>query len=130
VAPVVKYRAEKPGATYPQDEIAKKSTETIYVWLDLRSALVKRQAPFKNSQLYEEISYVTVDVYENGTPPGSESTMFDQSKNLLIDGFFGCQLKAGTDGDDVSLYITVYTTLNRVLQYRAAVLVRDVDEEG
>lgn len=125
--PLIIARPERPGRTAPAPQISKASTETIHLWWDLGHVLQRRSTESNGFRLLEEIEYVKFEVLDSGTAVGG---MVDAGKTRIVDGrYVRTLIKAGTSGTPVTARLTIGTTLDRVLDFRALLKVQDVDED-
>jgi len=125
--PMVLCRPERPGRTAPTPQISKPSTGTIHLWWDLGRILQKRATASNGKLLYEEIEYAQIEVYDGAS---DQSSLYDATATRIVDGrYVRTLIKAGTDGTDYTPRLTIGTTLDRVLDFRALLQVRDVDED-
>ena len=131
---IVPVRAEPVSAVRPRFKMSKKSSESVYVWWDITEILERRTARYNGSDRLEECYRASMDVTTGGD---SQAAMFDQTKQLFVEVggrmYVGCLLKAGADGTDYTLVLTIGTRKDttgdsRKLQARAWLQVRDVDE--
>ena len=125
--PMIICRPERPGRTAPTPQIAKASTETIHVWWDLAGALQGRRTESNAHRLLEEIRNVKITVYDGAS---QQAAMVSATKTRIVNGrFVKTQLTAGSSGTDYTPRLTVETTENRILDFRALLQVRDVNED-
>lgn len=125
--PMVLCRAERPGRTAPTPQVSKASTTTIHLWWDLARNLERRTTESNGRRLFEEIEYAQIQVFDGANP---QASMIDADKTRIVDGrWVRTQIKAGTSGTDYTPRLTIGTTLDRVLDFRCLLQVRDVDED-
>ena len=125
--PMVLCRPERPGRTAPTPQISKPSTGTTHLWWDLGRILQTRTTASNGKRLYEEIEYAKIEVYDGA---GAQAGMIDATKTRIVDGrYVRTLIKAGATGTDYTPRLTIGTTLDRVLDFRALLQVRDVDED-
>ena len=130
VGPRIVTVPERPGEARPRVMLAKASTETIWVTWDLSREMQRRLTPNAGSDLYEEIDYASVNVYLAGVDQTgmytTTATRYLPNHQVLT------EIKAGSDGSDYTIQLTVVTTTpagkTRTLKRRAWLKVRDVDE--
>jgi len=131
---VMRAGPEQPGATKPAFKVAKKSTESIDVYIDLTDVLVLRAETSQGSRAFEEPDYMVVT---GRTANGTDSSIQSASAHRFLltpDGrlYAVVRLIAGTAGSDYTVIATITTTLSptpRVLDYRIWLQIRDVDED-
>jgi len=125
--PTVICRPERPGRTAPTPQISKVSTETIHLWWDLSRVLYGRRTESNGHRLLEEIRNVKIKVFDGAS---DETGMYSSTKTRIVNGrFVKTQLAAGSSGTDYTPRLTVETTENRILDFRALLQVRDVNED-
>jgi len=125
--PQVLCRPERPGRTAPTPQISKPSTATIHLWWDLGRVLQNRTTESNGKRFYEEIEYAQIEVYDGAI---DQSALYDATKTRIVDGrWVRTLIKAGTSGTDYTPRLTIGTTLDRVLDFRCLLQVRDVDED-
>jgi len=123
---VVAAGAARPGDLRPSSRIQKTVEEELHVWFDLRPLLARRNTPFAGSPLCEEIEFLQLDVKAGGV---SQAPMFDEDETRVITpGLVRTSVKAGNDTSDYTITLTVKTTEGKILNPRALLLVRDLDE--
>lgn len=120
-------RPENAGETRPRNAMAKPSTDTDWIWWDLRYILQQYLAPVANFIRLEEVSYISYVVNAGDT---SQSGMIDATKTRYIDGWVRTLVKAGTSGTDYTAVLTITTSLGRTITARSWLKVRDVTEIG
>lgn len=122
----VAVQPERPGATAPRQVFAKASADERWVWWDFRDQLHPAASPIAGSKAWEEIRTVSaVQVLDDAE--AAQAGMVDTSKTRLLEGRVGTWLKGGTSGEDYVALCRVKTTLDRVLEARCRVRVRDVE---
>ncbi len=126
VPPYVVAAPERAGATVARARFVKASAEEVRVFWDFRSRLAQTRTPISGSRLYEELRYVTlVDVLDSSEV--SQAGMIGAPLTRLGQGMVSTWLKGGTSGQTYSLVCRAETTLDRVLEARARVFVRNVE---
>lgn len=124
---VLRARPPKAGATQPEIRLSKTSLEQVHVWIDVDRLLERRCAKYADSLRAEEIDYLSYEVVLAGQP---QASMVDETQTRLVDsGLCRLLIKAGTNNSDYTISLTVGTTTGRVLNPRALMLVRDIDED-
>lgn len=131
--PVLQAQPDPPGAGIPLQRISKKSTETLHVWWDITDVMERRCNNFAKYDLYEEPAWLDIDVELAGV---SQSTMFTADETRLVFTpeqryLVRTTIKAGSDGQDVTLILTVGITNGttvRVADFRAICEVGDTAE--
>ena len=123
---LVTVAATRPGDTKPATRIQKTTSEELHIWWDLRAVLSRRAANFAGSPLCEEVDYLQFTVERAAA---TEATLFTESETRLLgSGLVRTTIKAGQDGNDYTLILTVRTTAGKTLNPRAMLLVRDIKE--
>ena len=118
---------EREGDTRPRTVLAKPSTDTDWIWWDLRQILQHYLAPVANFLRLEEVSYIS---YVVNAGDAAQTGMVDATATRYIDGWVRTLVKAGTSGDDYTVILTVTTSLGRTITARCWLKVRDVAENG
>ena len=124
-APVIGCRPEAVGATNPRSEVAKASTEDIYVWWDLSRVLTRRRVSFNNRKNLEGVDNVRYQVQASGSAVGA---MSDNTSIRQVGNAIRTTIKGGSSGTNYVAILTVVTTEGRVLDFRCTVRVNDVTE--
>lgn len=122
---IVRVLPERPGDTRPVTKLVKTSTETVYVWFDLRAYLLQRSDKYNNRKLLEEISYVSYSCDLSGS---AQAAMVDATKTRFSDGWVKVLLKGGSSGSQYTINLSITTTEGRVLNPRAMLYVADTSE--
>lgn len=122
--------SEPLGATRPDGAIAKRSGETVHVWLCVAALMGPRLKDQADRSLYEGISYVTYDVQTGGASQAAmvtaASPRFVEDEQLRV--WVRLEVKAGSDNTDYTALLTVRTTEGQTLVGTWLVRVRDTDE--
>jgi hypothetical protein len=112
--------------TPPEDILVRPSTEQCFVWFDLASVLQDRCDPYNNDHGYEAAIDFDLVVEQNGTPV---TAMTDDAQLRIVDGRYVRGLvKSGTAGQDYVGIFTVTTSLNRTVDHRFHIRVRNPQE--
>jgi hypothetical protein len=113
-------------STPPDDTLVKPVSEECFVWFDLERVLQRRCDPYNSDLGYEAAIDFDLVVEQNGTP---NAGMTDDTQLRIIDGrYIRGQVKGGTHANDYTGIFTVTTSLNRTVDYRFRVLVRNPSE--
>ena len=124
-APVIACRPEEIGATNPRTQIAKASTEDIYIWWDLSRVLARRRVPYNNRKSLEGVDNVRYQVQAGGQ---AQASMSDNTSIRKIGNAIRTTIKGGASGSNYVAILTVVTTTGRVLDFRCTIRVGDVTE--
>lgn len=120
---VATYAQEEIGATAPTIQWQKKSTETIYGWVDLSPALSLAAWVYNDHYNYEGISYVTCAEFTPGqltvTDAGTRYTYYRGRLFVLA------LISAGASATDDGVKYTITTTEGRILDFRVGVTIDD-----
>jgi len=124
-SPVIHCRPEQVGATTPRTQIAKASTEDIFVYWDLTPVLARRRVRYNNRKGLEGVDNVRYQVQASGQ---TQASMSDNTSIRKIGNAIRTTIKGGASGTNYVAILTVVTTEGRVLDFRCAVRVNDVTE--
>jgi len=124
-APVIACRPEEIGATNPRTQIAKASTEDVYIWWDLSRVLARRRVPYNNRKSLEGVDNVRYQVQAGGQ---AQASMSDNTSIRKIGNAIRTTIKGGASGSNYVAILTVVTTTGRVLDFRCTIRVGDVTE--
>lgn len=117
------FSQEQVDATAPTVQWQKKSTETLYGWVDLSPALSLAGETYNGFFEYEGIRYVTCAEFTPGqltvTDAGTRYTYYQGRLWVLA------LISAGASGTDDGVKYTITTTLGRVLDFRVGVTIDD-----
>ncbi len=127
--PLVVGDREREGDTAPRRRMSKAPAEELHVWWDLEGLLSERCELNNGTSRYEEIDYVQFQVLNAAA--ADQSAMYDETETRFgrqgqSEALVRTTVKAGADGDDYTLSLTVGTTTGRVLNPRALLQVRAV----
>jgi hypothetical protein len=122
---VVKARRHKDQTSF-DETLTKPTTEEAFVWLDLEKLLQSRPDPYNGDTGYEAAIDFDFRVELNGA---AQAAMSDDTLLRIVEGRYVRGLvKAGTDATDYTGVFTVTTSLNRTVDYRFLIQVRDQQE--
>ena len=124
-APVIACRPEEIGATNPRTQIAKASTEDVYIWWDLSRVLARRRVPYNNRKSLEGVDNVRYQVQAGGQ---AQASMSDNTSIRKIGNAIRTTIKGGASGTNYVAILTVVTTTGRILDFRCTIRVGDVTE--
>lgn len=137
---VVALIAESPDATQPSQTIRKGSGETIWVYVDVTDALMRRSTPFESSDLCEGVHTITTSATLAGASATATIASVPQYDALIEASgrqYVRVQLSAGSSGTTYTVIVTIRTMLNatssalyeyRILTARFLLSVYDVSE--
>ncbi len=132
--PLVRVAPQEPGADRPRDVLYKGVEDETFVWWDLTGVLLRRCSPANGAYLLEGVDYIKEYRVLNGGQLIANTTTVADNRLVEILGRRGRRVfvktltKGGADGTDYTLELQVVTTEGRILNLRAWLKVRDVDE--
>ena len=125
---LVRHRRPMPGQSAPSDTIALTTGEDLRPWLLLDDALEPLAAAYEGRLWGEEIAWIQEQILR---ADADDSTRYDETQIRMSGrGAIRAHVEDGilTDATDYTLRLLVGTTESRIIDARALLAVRDIDE--
>ncbi len=120
---IVRQPLNRPPTQSPLQAITKSTTDVIDVFFSVAGLFRSMSSPYADRADYEGISYVTVQSLDSSGV--DSSARYEEGDTRIIDGFVKARAKAGSDGADYALVVTVATSTDQIIDIRCLVQVRD-----
>ena len=135
---VLKAERPIPGGVLPDKQLAKTSTDRVFVWVEFTGALEKAISLHASSPQHEEVLYALSTVLD--TTGAQVATMIDNSELRIVEigkrVWVKALIKAGTTATNYTLGVKIATvvpgsaTVHRVIEFRYGLRIRDQLQEA